>query len=138
MHERGGAPLEQTVLAALGERLLRAEQDGVRGDRREQREAAGVEGLLLGAGLRGGARGDGAARAVPPDTSVSAQNTNAGSAFETARITSEAEIAPILSAAIANTGANFIEMRVPTQDQIVPFVPRWVRAARAKNLPHFY
>ena len=61
-----------------------------------------------------------------------------GFGFETARITSEAEIAPILSAAIANPGANFIEMRVPTQDQIVPFVPRWVRAARAKNLPHFY
>ena len=61
-----------------------------------------------------------------------------GFGFETARITSEAEITPILSAAIANPGANFIEMRVPTQDQIVPFVPRWVRAARAKNLPHFY
>ncbi|MEL7127894.1 MAG: thiamine pyrophosphate-dependent enzyme, partial [Pseudomonadota bacterium] len=61
-----------------------------------------------------------------------------GFGFETARITSEDEIAPILAHAIANPGANFIEIRVPTQDEIVPFVPNWVRAARAKGLPHFY
>lgn len=61
-----------------------------------------------------------------------------GFGFETARITSESEIRDILSAAIANPGPNFIEIRVPTQDQIVPFVPSWVRAARKKNLPHFY
>lgn len=58
--------------------------------------------------------------------------------FETARITNEAEIEAILSGAIANPGANFIEIMVPTQDKIVPFVPSWVRAARAKNLPYFY
>ncbi|MEO1549588.1 MAG: thiamine pyrophosphate-binding protein [Pseudomonadota bacterium] len=61
-----------------------------------------------------------------------------GFGFETARITAESEIEPVLRAAIAHNGASFIEMRVPTQDQIVPFVPSWVRAARAKNLPHFY
>ncbi|WP_425038819.1 thiamine pyrophosphate-binding protein [Primorskyibacter sp. S187A] len=62
----------------------------------------------------------------------------AGFGFETARITTEAEIAPVLEAALAHPGASFIELRVPTQDVIVPFVPSWVRAARAKNLPHFY
>ncbi|MEM9212001.1 MAG: thiamine pyrophosphate-binding protein, partial [Pseudomonadota bacterium] len=61
-----------------------------------------------------------------------------GFGFETARITSEADIEPTLAHAIANPGANFIEMMVPSQDQIVPFVPNWVRAARAKSLPHFY
>ncbi len=61
-----------------------------------------------------------------------------GFGFKTARITSEADIEPILSDAIANPGANFIEMMVPSQDKIIPFVPNWVRAARAKNLPHFY
>ena len=61
-----------------------------------------------------------------------------GFGFETARIASEADIEPILSHAVAHPGANFIEMMVPSQDQIVPFVPNWVRAARAKNLPHFY
>lgn len=61
-----------------------------------------------------------------------------GFGFETAQITSEAEIEDVLSAAIANPGANFIEVRVPTQDKIVPFVPNWVRAARKKGLPHFY
>ncbi|MBO9433104.1 thiamine pyrophosphate-binding protein [Ruegeria sp. R13_0] len=61
-----------------------------------------------------------------------------GFGFKTARITSEADIEPILSDAIANPGANFIEMMVPSQDKIIPFVPNWVRVARAKNLPHFY
>ncbi len=61
-----------------------------------------------------------------------------GFGFKTARITSEADIEPILSGAIANPGANFIEMMVPSQDKIIPFVPNWVRVARAKNLPHFY
>jgi len=61
-----------------------------------------------------------------------------GFGFETARITSDADTEHVLGQAIANSGANFIEIRVPTQDEIVPFVPNWVRAARAKNLPHFY
>ncbi|WP_226689497.1 thiamine pyrophosphate-binding protein [Ruegeria arenilitoris] len=61
-----------------------------------------------------------------------------GFGFKTARITSEADIEPILSDAIANPGANFIEIMVPSQDKIIPFVPNWVRAAREKNLPCFY
>ncbi len=61
-----------------------------------------------------------------------------GFGFSTARITSEDEIEAVLQAAIDNPGANFIEIMVPSQDKIVPFVPSWVRAAKAKNLPYFY
>ncbi|SPJ27139.1 thiamine pyrophosphate-binding protein [Falsiruegeria mediterranea] len=57
--------------------------------------------------------------------------------FKTARITSEDDIQAILQEAIAHEGASFIEMMVPTQDKIIPFVPNWVRAAKAKNLPYF-
>ncbi len=57
--------------------------------------------------------------------------------FQTARITSADEIESVLSAAIEHEGASFIEMMVPSQDKIVPFVPSWVRAAKAKNLPYF-
>jgi len=58
--------------------------------------------------------------------------------FATARITSEDQIEETLSAAIANPGANFIEIMVPSQDKIVPFVPSWVRSAKEKGLPYFY
>ena len=58
--------------------------------------------------------------------------------FKTARITDESQIEEILSEAVNNPGANFIEIQVPSQDKIVPFVPNWVRAARTKNLPYFY
>ena len=58
--------------------------------------------------------------------------------FETARITHESQIEDVLSKAIANPGANFIEIMVPSQDKIVPFVPNWVEAARTKNIPYFY
>ncbi len=58
--------------------------------------------------------------------------------FKTARITSEDQIKPILSEAIAHPGASFIEIMVPSQDKIVPFVPVWVAAAKEKNLPYFY
>ncbi len=61
-----------------------------------------------------------------------------GFGFSTARITSEDEIEAVLQAAIDNPGANFIEIMVPSQDKIVPFVPSWVRAAKARNLPYFY
>ncbi len=57
--------------------------------------------------------------------------------FQTARITSEDDIEAILQDAIDHPGASFIEMMVPTQDKIIPFVPNWVRAAKAKNLPYF-
>lgn len=61
-----------------------------------------------------------------------------GFGFKTARITTENEIEVVLSEAIQNPGANFIEIMVPSQDKIVPFVPSWVRAAKAKNLPYYY
>jgi acetolactate synthase-1/2/3 large subunit len=57
--------------------------------------------------------------------------------FATARITSEDQIEAALSAALANPGADFIEMMVPSQDKIVPFVPNWVEAARKKGIPSF-
>ena len=57
--------------------------------------------------------------------------------FQTARITSEDDIETALTAAINHQGASFIEMMVPSQDKIVPFVPNWVRSAKAKNLPYF-
>lgn len=60
-----------------------------------------------------------------------------GFGFKTARITSEADIEPVLRDAISHPGANFIEIMVPSQDKIVPFVPSWVRAAKSKNLPYF-
>lgn len=61
-----------------------------------------------------------------------------GFGFKTDRILHEDEIETILSEAIAYPGASFIEIMVPSQDKIVPFVPSWVRAARQKNLPYFY
>ncbi|SEK03478.1 acetolactate synthase-1/2/3 large subunit [Cribrihabitans marinus] len=61
-----------------------------------------------------------------------------GFGFATARITREDQIEDVLSAAIENSGANFIEMMVPSQDKIIPFVPTWVEAAKRKGLPFFY
>ncbi|RVU36856.1 thiamine pyrophosphate-binding protein [Hwanghaeella grinnelliae] len=60
-----------------------------------------------------------------------------GFGFQTARITSESEIESTLRDAIENPGANFIEVMVPSQDKIVPFVPNWVDAAKEKGLPYF-
>lgn len=60
-----------------------------------------------------------------------------GFGFRTARITSEDQIEQVLFDAIAHPGADFIEIMVPTQDRIVPFVPNWVDAARKKGLPYF-
>ncbi|MEM9604275.1 MAG: thiamine pyrophosphate-binding protein [Pseudomonadota bacterium] len=57
--------------------------------------------------------------------------------FTVARITTEDQIESTLAAALAHHGASFIEMRVPSQDEIVPFVPPWVEAAKAKGLPYF-
>ncbi|MEO0632676.1 MAG: thiamine pyrophosphate-binding protein [Pseudomonadota bacterium] len=57
--------------------------------------------------------------------------------FDAVRVTDDTQLEPALKVAVANAGANFIEVRVPTQDKIVPFVPSWVRAAKAKNLPYF-
>ena len=60
-----------------------------------------------------------------------------GFGFRTARITSEAEIEATLREAIAHPGASFIEIMVPSQDKIIPFVPAWVRVAKERNLPYF-
>ena len=60
-----------------------------------------------------------------------------GFGFRTARITAEHEIEAVLRDAINHEGADFIEMMVPSQDKIVPFVPAWVRAAKEKGLPNF-
>ncbi len=60
-----------------------------------------------------------------------------GFGFKTARITSQDQIETVLTEAINHPGASFVEMMVPTQDKIVPFVPNWVRAAKAKNLPYY-
>ena len=61
-----------------------------------------------------------------------------GFGFKTSKINAEHEIEAILTEAIANPGANFIEIMVPSQDKIIPFVPPWVKAAKEKNLPYFY
>ena len=61
-----------------------------------------------------------------------------GFGFETAQISHMDQIEGVLSAAINNPGANFIEIMVPSQDKIIPFVPPWVEAAKAKGLPFFY
>ena len=60
-----------------------------------------------------------------------------GFGFRTAKITTEDEIETVLRAAIENPGADFIEVMVPSQDKIVPFVPNWVEAAKEKGLPYF-
>ena len=61
-----------------------------------------------------------------------------GFGFETARIESEDQIDDVLRSALANPGANFVEMWVPSQDKVIPFVPPWVEAAKRKGLPYFY
>lgn len=61
-----------------------------------------------------------------------------GFGFQTARITSEDQIEAVLGEAIAHPGVNFIEMWVPSQDKIIPFVPPWVEAAKERQLPYFY
>jgi len=61
-----------------------------------------------------------------------------GFGFRTARITSEDQIEAVLSEALAHPGASFIEVMVPSQDKIVPFVPPWVEKAKEKGLPYFY
>tara|TARA_R110000751_G_scaffold98537_2_gene191609 strand:+ start:987 stop:2696 length:1710 start_codon:yes stop_codon:yes gene_type:complete len=57
--------------------------------------------------------------------------------FKTACITNDADIEQTLHEALENPGANFIEMKVPSQDKIIPFVPSWVSVAKKRNLPYF-
>ena len=58
--------------------------------------------------------------------------------FKVFKISKEEEIKGILKEAIEYEGASFIEIMVPSQDKIVPFVPVWVAAAKRKNLPYYY
>ena len=60
-----------------------------------------------------------------------------GFGFRTAQITAEHEIEVVLKDAINHEGADFIEIMVPSQDKIIPFVPAWVQAAKEKGLPYF-
>lgn len=60
-----------------------------------------------------------------------------GFGFRTARIDREDRIEAILKDAIGHEGPDFIEIMVPPQDKIIPFVPAWVRVAKEKNLPYF-
>lgn len=60
-----------------------------------------------------------------------------GFGFAARRITTEDEIEPALAEALAHPGTSFLEIMVPTQDRIVPFVPNWVAAAKRNGLPYF-
>ncbi len=48
------------------------------------------------------------------------------------------DIKDALDKALNHEGPSFIEMRVVSQDIIAPFVPKWVRSARKKNIPNIY
>ena len=54
------------------------------------------------------------------------------------RLTSHNDISKVVSKAIEHDGPSFIEMEVVSQDMIAPFVPKWVRSARKKNIPSIY
>ena len=44
----------------------------------------------------------------------------------------------VLADALEHDGPSFIEMPVVSQDVIAPFVPKWVGAAREKDIPFLY
>ncbi len=54
------------------------------------------------------------------------------------RLDDHNDIEAVLSEALNHNGPSFIEMAVVSQDVIVPFVPKWVRSARKKNIPNIY
>ncbi len=58
--------------------------------------------------------------------------------FRATRIAHEDQIEETLRSAIEAPGADFIEISVPSQDKVVPFVPSWVDAARERDIPYFY
>ena len=47
-------------------------------------------------------------------------------------------IESVLEEALGHQGPSFIEMPVVSQDEIAPFVPKWVSSARKKNIPNIY
>jgi len=54
------------------------------------------------------------------------------------RLERHADIESVLEKALSHDGPSFIEMPVVSQDIIAPFVPKWVRSARKKNIPNIY
>jgi len=54
------------------------------------------------------------------------------------RLERHADIESVLEKALGHDGPSFIEMPVVSQDVIAPFVPKWVRSARTKNIPSIY
>lgn len=58
--------------------------------------------------------------------------------FQCQRLEHHGDIENVIKNALTHNGPSFIEMPVVTQDVITPFVPKWVRAAKAKNIPTVY
>jgi acetolactate synthase-1/2/3 large subunit len=54
------------------------------------------------------------------------------------RLERHADIEKVLGKALNHSGPSFIEMPVVSQDIFAPFVPKWVQAARTKNIPNMY
>jgi acetolactate synthase-1/2/3 large subunit len=54
------------------------------------------------------------------------------------RLTSHNDIKKVLTKALEHEEPSFIEMEVASQDVIAPFVPKWVRSAKKKNIPYIY
>jgi acetolactate synthase-1/2/3 large subunit len=54
------------------------------------------------------------------------------------RLTSHNDIQEVMTMALEHEGPSFIEMEVVSQDVIAPFVPKWIRSAKKKNIPYIY
>lgn len=54
------------------------------------------------------------------------------------RLDRHSDIETVLGRALDHAGPSFIEMPVISQDMFAPFVPKWVKAAWKKNIPHIY
>ena len=58
--------------------------------------------------------------------------------IQSQRLEKHEDIESVLKNALNHDGPSFIEMPVAAQDEIAPFVPKWVKSAREKNIPHIY
>ncbi|MBM9605777.1 thiamine pyrophosphate-binding protein [Desulfopila inferna] len=54
------------------------------------------------------------------------------------RLENQKDIERILKNALDHDGPSFIEMPVVSEDIIAPFVPKWIKGARKKNIPNIY
>jgi len=54
------------------------------------------------------------------------------------QLTSHNDIKKVLTIALEHKGPSFIEMEVVSQDIIAPFVPKWIRSAKKKNIPYIH